>query len=333
MILARKGESMGEQIIIGEILHHITSTFRFQLDDIEPIQRGYQNRKWFAINDHGKKLFIKCYSSKRYPSEKMRFVRIALQIQSQLHEAGVVCPKLYGIDGKYIFETPSGFLFCMMDACDGDTIHPGEANWLQMFDLGRVTGYMHQVLNDFPKDRSYWSPTRLQLLKKWRMEWEKASTENCSIRIRFLLKRQREIIDSLQMQQFEECEQGWAHWDLWMENILFQGNLVSAILDFDRMKYVYPDLDIARAIMSGAFISQMGMDMRKVAAFIEGYRTYRPITKFQLARAFRLLWCKEAPWWYTADIEERSENPRRFFEEMCWLMEHWWELEDIFDIG
>ncbi|WP_175482250.1 phosphotransferase enzyme family protein [Thermoflavimicrobium dichotomicum] len=323
---------MRGDVVINEIVERIFSVFSFQIEELEPLDQGYQNKKWIAVTDQGEKLFIKSYSPVRYPPEKLRWVQIALKMQQQLYEEGVVCPKLYGNDQEYLLRTPSGFAFCLMEVCDGTVISPGQANWLQMYDLGRVTGYMHQILSRFPSGQLCWAPTRLHLLQKWRGEWERACSEERSLRVRFLLKRQKEIIESIDMQEFKKCPTGWAHQDLWMDNILFQGNLISGILDFDRLNYGYPDLDIARVLLSGAFSSSSGMNMEKVTAFVEGYRQYRELTTHQLARAFRLLWCQESPKWFTADIEDRSVNPQRFFEEVCWILEHWWDLEDVLKI-
>ncbi|MDQ0166176.1 phosphotransferase [Bacillus horti] len=51
---------------------------------------------------------------------------------------------------------------------------------------------------------------------------------------------------------FDSSKKRLDHRDLWMDNLLFHGNRVSAVLDFDRRKYDYPQLDVDRAIMSGA---------------------------------------------------------------------------------
>nr|WP_237171634.1 phosphotransferase [Paenibacillus sp. IHB B 3084] len=38
---------------------------------------------------------------------------------------------------------------------------------------------------------------------------------------------------------------GWVHRDLWTDNVLFNDDKLSAILDFDRLDYDYTQLDIA----------------------------------------------------------------------------------------
>jgi homoserine kinase type II len=48
-----------------------------------------------------------------------------------------------------------------------------------------------------------------------------------------------------------------------------------------------------------------------------------------LARALRLTWCQESVWWITYDIEEREENPQRFFQEIMWISDNWDILEEI----
>ncbi|SEN28686.1 homoserine kinase type II [Lihuaxuella thermophila] len=274
-------------------------------------------------------LFIKRYDPERYPCPKLKEVHKALQLQAYLHEAGVACPRLYGLLRGYLLQTRSGIAFCFMDACEGTEIDPGSATSGQMYDLGRVTGQMHRILSRLPMKELNGLPSRSQLLDKWRAEWNKAQAEKAGEPVMEALEKQRKIMENLNTDFFHDCEKGWAHRDLWVDNILFQGEKVSAILDFDRMKFAFPGLDVARAVLSGAYASRTGLNMKAVSAFVQGYREYKKLTPGQLARSFRLLWCLESSKWLTADIAERSEHPQRFFAEMCWIAAHWMELEEM----
>ncbi|CAM4004614.1 phosphotransferase [Lederbergia lenta] len=84
-----------------------------------------------------------------------------------------------------------------------------------------------------------------------------------------------------------------AHRDLWMDNLLFKGNKITAILDFDRLKYDYPQLDIARAILSGA-LNEKGFDVTLAVTFMNGYIETYLLSKDYLVNALRLLWYMES---------------------------------------
>jgi homoserine kinase type II len=313
--------------MIREIVDHIQTNFSVSIQKIEPYSHSPSTRRWVVTTDQEDKLFVENYCLNQIES-----LKTALKIQDKLNDAGVVCPRVYHQDNQFVFTTHSGYIYYLMSYWEGEPIQSGEASWLQMYDLGRVIGYMHYVLDDIPSGRQDWTPSRLTLLHKWRTEWEKSQSEETSIRIRFLLKRQRELIDEIDMKFLQSCQSGWAHSNLWAENIFYQGHLVSGMIGFDQMKYVYPHLDIARIILTGAFSMESGMDLEKAAAFLSGYRLYRSLSMKQVASAFQLLWCLEAPRCFTADIETKSIKEQRLFEENCWIMEHWWDLEEVLDI-
>ena len=105
--------------------------------------------------------------------------------------------------------------------------------------------------------------------------------------------------------------------------MLFQDDHISAILDFDRMRYVYPELDVARATLSGC-ISESGLHEKKQTAFLKGYQEWFPSFELNdLGRALQLLWTVEAPWWVKTDIKKCSVVPQRFFMEIEWLQKNW----------
>jgi homoserine kinase type II len=74
---------------------------------------------------------------------------------------------------------------------------------------------------------------------------------------------------------------------------------------------------------------EKGMNWQGITHFLTGYNEFLPFTSDNLAKAFQLTWCQESPWWITHDIEGRDENPKRFFEEICWISENWNHLEDL----
>jgi Ser/Thr protein kinase RdoA (MazF antagonist) len=257
-------------------------------------------------------------------------VKTALYIQDQIYQQGVACPNIYSVDGEYILTTPSHIHFSVMEVCEGITIEPGQATIYQMSSLGWETGKMHHALRYVVPGKLHWVPSKERIQMKWEKQYQLAQAEKRSDRVLSMLEQQKLILDQIDFTLFESCLHGWTHWDLHLDNVLFQGETVSVILDFDRMRYVYPELDVARAILSGCYSEENGMDEQKVAAFLEGYQEFFPdFQLFDLGRALQLIWTKESPWWLTSNIEERSEIPQRFFAEMEWLQSHWKEIQSL----
>lgn len=297
--------------------------------DAKPIYRGLLNLKWIIQATNGQKLFVKEYNAKRYQG-KLQYVKTALQIEDQIRQKGVACPKIYSIDGELILTTPSQIHFSVMEVCDGIVVESGQATHAQMFSLGLETGKMHWALKAIPPRELNWTPTRDEIHSQWENQYRLAKEEKRSNRVFSMLEKQRLILDQIDFALFESCPHGWTHWDLQLNNVLFLDENVSVILDFDRMRYVYPELDVGRVILSGCVSEEKGMDEQKVISFLEGYQEFCPDFKLSdLGRALQLIWAKETPWWLTSDIEERSEVPKRFFAEMEWLQNHWEEIKSI----
>ncbi len=124
------------------------------------------------------------------------------------------------------------------------------------------------------------------------------------------------------------CECGWAHRDLWVDNLLFEQDRLSAILDFDRLNYDYPELDVARAILSCSLLKD-DFQAGNARAFLSGYRTECEFPVGKFVRALRMLWYMESPWWITKTMDQHSVPPARFAEEMLWLAKSHLELGEM----
>jgi Ser/Thr protein kinase RdoA (MazF antagonist) len=296
--------------------------FSKQIKSAQPILRGLQNLKWIVTLSNGEKVFVKQYDPQRYKG-KFSHVRKALTIQNSIQQQEVVCPRIQTWNGEPILTTPEGVFFSLMEVCEGNVIQSGLANAKQMASLGYELGKMHVVFQKLVASELHWSPSKEHIQAEWEQQYSQAKEGACSSRILFALEKQREILDHLDFTQFRSCHQGWAHWDLYFDNLLFQADTLSAILDFDRMRYVYPELDVARATLSGC-VDVTGLDEGKLFAFLKGYQAWIPTFLLQdLGRALQLLWTVEAPWWMKTDIEECSVVPQRFFLEIEWLQQNW----------
>ena len=161
------------------------------------------------------------------------------------------------------------------------------------------------------------------------------------------LERERRILEQLPDDFFDRMETGIGHEDFTPDNMLFSGNEVSAILDFDRSQYGYRLHDVGRAILSFA-LKGGELDLKKAYAFLEGYGEWmafggsgrtgtkgtagtsadagRPADWLErtLSDALMITWCLEAPWWVKRGVfAGASVKPARFLEEIVWVGE-WW---------
>lgn len=314
--------------IRDEILGSMAEQFEVHVTEAVQIDQGFLNLKWRLDSDHGR-LFVKQYSKIRYPEPLTRGLEVSLSHQDHLYLEGLPVPKLFSHQGNYVLRTPSQERYVLMNLCDGDSIAPGSATEQQMYALGRVVGRMHKVLNAQPASLPlYWEVrSQASMVRNWEARYLQATARQREDTLS-ALELQRRIIDRMDTGIFADCERGWGHRDLFVDNMLFSADQVAAILDFDRLHFVYPEFDIARPILSCA-LSEDGIGLDRVRAFVTGYREHTPLPASTLIRSLKLTWWKEAEW---IAVPQQDEFPPlvRFRQENHWIAANWDRLNDIF---
>ncbi|XEC94330.1 phosphotransferase [Paenibacillus tarimensis] len=317
----------GAEQIRDEIIEALDKSWGIKTFAFEEINRGYKNLKWKLETDRGP-LFVKQYNWQRYSD--LNNVKSALRLQSLLYKKGVPCPHIYDRNGEYIHQTPSGERFMLTDFCEGRMISAGKVNSDQMYGLGQATGRMHVLLNKShtcSKPLHWEIPSKERMITCWTRRWHQATASNAIYYIN-ALEKQKRIIDTIDLSIFSPCEKGWVHWDLWVDNLLFNENSLSAILDFDRLSYIYPEFDISRPILSCTLWNDV-LNIEAADAFIKGYTESLPLTEEQIIRSIKLTWWKEAEW-VGVDAERSGHAVQRFVDESIWVADHWYNLRSIF---
>ncbi|MCA1320623.1 phosphotransferase [Bacillus tianshenii] len=315
-----------------EILEDISETclrvYGMEIMDSFPIYRGWLNLKWQVRTEQGMYL-IKQFNKERFQKYSNEELHFAYTQQERLFLHNVPCPKLFPIDRQYLLKSGKGERFMIMEFCKGSILQPGTATELHMYQLGKATGRMHRVLNDAntprKKNPEFIAPSLEHRINYWHSVLKDAEGKRKQSIIS-IIEKQMQVTQSMKLEDFTLHDTGWAHRDLFMDNILFQEDQVSAILDFDRLKYDYPQLDVARAVISGC-LSDNGLNVSAATAFMEGYKEERKVDEGYLYKALCLLWYMESTWWIEADMDEFIGPPVRFAEEMLWLGENLQELE------
>ena len=321
-----------ESSILVDIIESIEIMFSIRVKEYVTINKGLLNLKWKVITNNGT-LFIKQFGEERYPtSKKKRLNRLntALLIQNRLSEEGIRCPHILTFNGAVILRTKQNIRFIITEYRDGNLINAGKINCNQFHDLGIEIGKVHNLVNKQNYDiviPRWVVPSKEQLIAEWNENWILTNGRNTAD-INTFLKLQKEIFENIDINIFEDSKPGWAHSDLWCDNILFYTDSLSAILDFDRFQYIYPELDISRAILSFALDNNC-LRMDAVKAFKAGYNRFGNITDDDIIRSLKLLYCLESFWWINNDSFNSEGPPKRFAEEMAWLSINWFNLEKI----
>ncbi|CAM3179258.1 phosphotransferase [Paenibacillus lupini] len=303
--------------------------FNFQIHAAEPIKLGWLNKKWILHTNKGKYV-LKKYHNNRFKS--VDTLRIALTQQHRLSQMMFPSPVLLEWEGEILHADESGERYILMQYCEGSGIAPGMADRSHMYSLGRIIGQLHHHLNDGTlsgKSEPDFMPHAVEArLAHWDDVIEQAVQMNKPHLVP-IMELQKKMTQSLNLPALQQaCRQGWAHRDLWMDNLLFREETVSAVLDFDRLNFDYLDFDIARAILSGAFLEGQ-LDFGKTKAFLQGYQETAGFEVNYLSDIIRLLWYLESKWWITAEMDNHHRIPARFAEEMIWIAEHHEQLDEM----
>jgi len=219
----------------------------------------------------------------------------------------------------------------VMEFRSGKTENPDTITIKQMHSLSSACGFMHKAFSKLPETSIKCLPVfggyTIDLL------WGNFNSRimKCSLdtnaEYRKALFAQEPILKRLTNEFFDKLPKGIAHEDFTSDNILFETDCVSAIIDFDRNCYSYIRHDIGRAVLSFA-LNENKIDREKVNAFLEGYIQHLPLTLPDIADALRLSWCIETAWWIQPEsFTKKQGKAGRFTEEILWLTEHWFEID------
>lgn len=315
----------------AEIAADIKERLGIAVEEAQPIDKGWLNVKW-KMGTRNEPIFVKFYHPKRYKlhqyPERKAAIRKTLELQHGLHAAGVRCPDVWRHEGQVLHETATGLHYAVLDWVDGYTAPAGGLDVVQMYQLGREIGKMHGWLRYVqPLDKPAWQPDKGKYLEEWRTNWNNAREAGDEI-VQNWLGRSREFVESLDFQMFDGCTPGWLHWDLWVDNIVFNEKGLTGIVDFDRMSMAYQEIDVALALLSGA-LRDGGLQADSTRAFLQGYREHADFPQGGLARAMGMLYLIESIWWFRTKVREESALRgllARFIEEMHWIEDHWDEL-------
>lgn len=324
--MAGSDQILHEEGIYNDLRKSFQDYFGLRILQATTIKRGWLNLKWKVATDSGEYV-LKQYNKERYRLYNPSQLSIALSQQIRLFRQGIACPNIVTYQDQILLESAHGEKFIVMQYCKGKLIPPGEVNSSQVHDLGKMTGKMHRLLNDgtlgWRNTPNFIPPSREERLTYWksvRAQAEAAGKTN----ILEPIEKQLLATELANVEVFAGIPQGWAHRDLWVDNLLFDDHRLSAILDFDRLNFDYPWLDVARAIMSCAF--KETLDVSLAAAFLEGYGEECPLQKGLLVSSLQLLWYMESVWWINEKMDQHSVPPARFAKEMVWLADHLNEL-------
>lgn len=306
----------------------IQTAYGLAIEDCTPVVGGWLNRKWKARTERGD-LLVKQFSRVRFRPGQLEKIVDALRRQMAVADMGIPCPAILSPCGTSdpLRFMDDGTVYMVMTYCSGHSETPETVTAAQMHSLGTVSGQMHRLFGRLPVENVKGHPIDTakivpELLENYSVRMKDTVIET-SDAYRAAVMAQKPILDTLSPAFFAHLPKGIAHEDFSPDNILFEEDNVSVILDFDRNCYNFLWHDVGRAILSLA-LKDGALDLGKVRAFVDGYAVWMPLRMEDIADALRITWCLETPWWIQPGFfAECSPKVARFRDEILWVTEHW----------
>lgn len=249
------------------------------LQGFEGIAAGIENSNFF-VDTKGKQgadRYVLTIFERMDEHELPYFMRL----MKHLSHHGLRCPDvMVQKDGELIFDTgPAhrGKKGCIVSCLSGCTLD--ELNMAQLKSSGRALAQLHLAGRDFPEHRD--NPTGMAWLEErisgMMADVQEKYGEGSALLLFDELNYQREL-----REQNLDLPKGVIHGDLFVDNILFDGNAVTGMIDFYYAHDAAYAMDIVISLNAQAVL--LGPeDKARMQAFLEGYESLRPLSEEEKA--------------------------------------------------
>jgi len=245
------------------------------LQGFQGIAAGIENSNFFIDAEAGR--YVLTIFERMQEDELPYFMRL----MKHLSHHGLACPDvmvrkddslLFGIHGKQ---------GCIVSCLSGRTLE--ELNEAQLAAAGRVLAELHAAGSSFSERRA--NPTGYDWLT------QRATAMQADVEKRYGAEAAGLLADELAWQGEQSLDglpAGVIHGDLFVDNILFEGDAVSGVIDFYYAHDAAYAMDIAISLNAQAVL--LGTeDAQRMAVFISGYESVRPLTDGEKAALPALL--------------------------------------------
>jgi homoserine kinase type II len=242
------------------------------LHGFEGIAAGIENSNFFVDTDSGR--YVLTIFERMADDELPYFMKL----MKYLSHHGIPCPDvMVRQDGELIFDiyddghNKKG---CIVSYLSGSTLD--ELNPAQLRSSGRALAQLHLAGKEFPDHRN--NPTG--------MEWLANTIDEMmgDVQQKYGEGSAQLLYDEMNFQREQKFDlsKGVIHGDLFVDNILFEGDEVTGIIDFYYAHDAAYAMDIAISLNAQAVL--LGKDdQARIQAFLDGYSELRPLSEAEHA--------------------------------------------------
>lgn len=196
-----------------------------------------------------------------------------LELMSWLEKRGFSVPAPHPLKDKCLYHTLNGKPAILVPRFIGRSMDDPEA--IHCKRVGRFVAEMHQSLESCPQTRK--TPRNLE----WMRDIESRLSRELSVSEIMLVTQSIDHYQQL-LPELEQCPTGLIHADLFKDNVLFNGDEISGVIDFFHACNECLLFDLAVIANDWASNDDGRYDELKLNALIEGYQSVRRWEKSEL---------------------------------------------------
>jgi len=233
----------------------------------EGIAAGIENSNFFINTEQGR--FVLTVFERMNEYELPYFMRLMRHLAANDLSCPDVMPRQ---DQSLLFELQDGDETkwgCIVSCLSGKTLD--YLNKAQLHASGQALAQLHLAGESFEEMRV--NPTGMQWLEEHVEKVTQGTAEAYGEAAANLLHQE---LGNQQAQSWDDLPQGVIHGDLFVDNILFDGDKVSGIIDFYYAHTALWVMDIAIALNAQA-VMLSDEDGARIQAFLNGYESLRPL--------------------------------------------------------
>ena len=234
------------------------------LSSFEGIAAGIENSNFFIDTDQGTRYVLTIFE--RLEADELPYF---MHLMKHLASNELACPDVMQRKDESLLFDLDGKQGCIVSCLSGRTLD--QLNEAQLRSSGQAMAQLHLAGSDFSMRRN--NPTGAE----WLAEHIAAVLDKTEERYG---KESAELLTSeLDFQSscmFESLPKGVIHGDLFVDNILFEGDQVSGIIDFYYAHDAAFAMDIAISLNAQAVLL-CDADNARIKAFMDAYQSVRPL--------------------------------------------------------
>lgn len=284
------------------------------LEAFEGIRQGVENTNYHVFTDRGR--FILTVFEKRVAATDLPFF---FAFTDHLAARGIPCPKgMADRQGRVVGEI-AGKHAAVISFLNGRGLEAAEIAPAHCRALGETVARMHRAALDFSQGR-----VNSMALSAWKDLAAKTEARANEV-APGLAETIAEELAFLEANWPDALPRGVVHADIFPDNVFFDGETLSGVIDFYFSATDFLAYDLAITINAWCFDAAHGFDARKHAALMEGYEAVRPLSDAERAAmgvmgrgaALRILMTRLYDWLNTPpDAVVQKKDPLEYLKKL-----------------